>query len=100
MTMWSFFPWPVLFVMPAMIVMGVFMARRMGFGRSGMGRGCRVAPAPIAPEQAVKPPAKEDPMVTLRERYARGEIDVTEFERRVEGLLRTEPKGAVPRWSK
>ena len=100
MMMWSFFPWPVLFVIPAMIVMGVFMARRMGFGRSGMGRGCGVGPAPIAPEPLAKPPAKEDPMVTLRERYARGEIDVTEFEQRVEGLLRTEPTGALPPWSK
>lgn len=92
--MWSFFPWPVFFVIPAMIVVGVFMARRFGLVRSGMG--CGFGPAPTAPEQLVKPPVKEDPMVTLRERYARGDIDVTEFEQRVEGLLRTEPSEPTP----
>jgi hypothetical protein len=35
-------------------------------------------------------PADSDPLATLRERYARGEIDESEFERRVEGLLETE----------
>lgn len=36
-----------------------------------------------------------DPLDTLRERYARGEIDEIEFERRVEGLIGTEdgPEG-------
>lgn len=32
----------------------------------------------------------EDPLATLRERYARGEIDDVEFERRAETLLETE----------
>jgi uncharacterized membrane protein len=32
-----------------------------------------------------------DPLVVLRERYAAGEIDQEEFERRVETLLRTDP---------
>lgn len=31
-----------------------------------------------------------DPLGTLRDRYARGEIDESEFERRLEGLLATE----------
>jgi uncharacterized membrane protein len=32
-----------------------------------------------------------DPLVVLRERYAAGEIDQADFERRVETLLRSEP---------
>jgi hypothetical protein len=34
---------------------------------------------------------KQDPVLTLRERYARGEIDEVELDRRLDGLLRTEP---------
>jgi uncharacterized membrane protein len=41
----------------------------------------------------------DGPLATLRDRYARGEIDETEFERRVERLLETEdidlPAGAT-----
>jgi uncharacterized membrane protein len=33
---------------------------------------------------------RDDPLATLRERYARGEIDDVEFERRVERLVETE----------
>lgn len=33
----------------------------------------------------------EDPITALRERYARGEIDEAEFERRLDRLLSTEP---------
>jgi len=35
--------------------------------------------------------SERDPLVVLRERYAAGEIDQEEFERRVENLLRTDP---------
>jgi hypothetical protein len=95
---WGFFPWPVLFVIPVMIAMAVFMAVR--HGRGGMGPSCGAGPDRTPPEQLATPPAKEDPMVTLRERYARGEIDVTEFEQRVEGLLHTESKEPVALWNK
>jgi len=96
--MWSLFPWPVLLVIPAMIVVGLLVASRSGFGRSGMGRGCGVAEAPISPQQLAKPPATEDPMVKLRERLVSGEIDLPEFERRLEGLLRSDPGESMPWW--
>lgn len=35
--------------------------------------------------------ATTDPVETLRDQYARGEIDETEFERRLDRLLETEP---------
>lgn len=43
-------------------------------------------------ESRREPPsrAEDDPLESLRERYASGEIDETEFERRVERLLETE----------
>ncbi|WP_290818594.1 SHOCT domain-containing protein [Halovivax sp.] len=49
-------------------------------------------------EQHSQEPA-EDPLETLRDRYARGEIDDLEFERRVERLIETEdgPEGLEPR---
>lgn len=39
---------------------------------------------------APEPRSEDTPLATLRERYARGEIDEDEFERRVEGLIETE----------
>ena len=46
----------------------------------------RRGPSTTAPE----PQSEDTPLATLRERYARGEIDDEEFERRVEHLLETE----------
>lgn len=100
--MWSFFPWPVMFVIPVFFAVMVFMALRSGLGRGRMGPSCGSA-APLARPLAragepVNPPAGDDPMTTLRERYARGDIDTAEFEHRIEGLLRTDPGGSTP-WS-
>ncbi|MGC8511038.1 MAG: SHOCT domain-containing protein [Acidimicrobiales bacterium] len=38
-----------------------------------------------------EPAPVEDPLTILRERFARGEIDLREFETRVERLLRADP---------
>lgn len=50
-------------------------------------------------ESGTETDANDDPLATLRNRYARGEIDDAEFERRVERLLETEdvdvPAGAT-----
>jgi hypothetical protein len=45
-------------------------------------------------EQAREPTSDEDPVDALRERYARGEIDEVEFERRLETLIATEGSDA------
>ncbi|MDA8040209.1 MAG: SHOCT domain-containing protein [Actinomycetota bacterium] len=101
MMMWGSFPWPMLLVIPAMIAVALFMSLRLMSQRSrsalgGWGPGCGFGHAPGAPGELAEPPAREDPMMTLRERYARGEIDIAEFEQRVDGLLRTEPDRWMP----
>lgn len=73
---WGFFPWPVLFVIPVIIAMVVFMALRSGLGR--MGPSCGAGSRPSDNPKSVESPTPQDPLVTLRERYARGEIDTTE----------------------
>jgi len=51
--------------------------------------GSHIADAVFKDEEA-EPVESDDPIETLRDRYARGEITEAEFERRVEGLLETE----------
>lgn len=46
---------------------------------------------PTEPEEA----SREDPIETLRERYARGELTDAEFERRLERLIETENGGTA-----
>lgn len=85
------FPWPLAMLAVMAIVALVMMGlARMAMKRGGHtplcgpGSGRHVGTGPAATD------AGTDPLVTLRDRYARGEIDIAEFERRVDGLLRTE----------
>lgn len=93
-TGWGFFPWPVLFVIP-MMAMAVLIAIRLSHHRGAMGPRCGFGASPTTTMDVVAPPPAEDPMVVLRDRFARGEIDLPEFETRLEGLLRTDPNESM-----
>jgi hypothetical protein len=97
MPMMQGFPWP-LFAVPVMIglAMVVFLALRSGLGRGGSAPGCAAGPHQPPVTRIDEGPPREDPMVILRERFARGEIDMPEFEARLEGLLRSDPREAMP----
>lgn len=77
------FPWLVVVVPAAVLLLliVVLVALRLGVGS---GR----SSARDTGEEISHP---EDPMAILRERLAQGDIDLPEFERRVEGLLRSDP---------
>ncbi len=68
--MWMMWLWPILLV--ALLVVGVVVARRLW---SGSG-----------PEQQSSRSGGRPALEVLEERYARGEIDRDEFERRREAL--------------
>lgn len=85
--------WPVLLIMTLMMLIGlavlVYAIQGGRWHLSGGPGGPRSALPGGDQEQAqVSGP---DPLVVLRERYAAGEIDEQEFERRIETLLRTDP---------
>ncbi|MHB1527330.1 MAG: SHOCT domain-containing protein [Candidatus Dormibacteria bacterium] len=90
--------WPVLLVIPVMMLIGmVVMVRTMrGGGHSSCGpMGWRptIRGGGVPDETEMSGP---DPLVVLRERYATGAISHEEFERRVEALLRTDPNQDRP----
>lgn len=97
-TGWGFFPWPVLFVIPMMVAVAVFLGRHADHTRGRGAPGCGFAAPSAPPVEPVAPPVAEDPMVTLRERLARGEIGLPEFEARLDGLLRSDPGESMPWW--
>jgi putative membrane protein len=68
--MWMMWLWPILLV--ALLVVGVIVARRLWTG-SG-------------PERQSSPGSGRPALDVLEERYARGEIDRDEFERRRNAL--------------
>ncbi len=95
MTGGSGFPWPVV-LLPVLVVVVVSMVLAIRFGLERPYR----APRRLPEGGATALPAPRDPMVILRERLVRGEIDLPEFERRLEGLLRSDPKEEMPWWNK
>ena len=78
------FPRPILLI-PA--VMMIIVSRRVS-------RGCGASTR--APgERRGQGATSEDPLRTLRERYAHGEIGDDEFAQRFDGLLHSEPNQTV-----
>lgn len=82
-----------------------FMAVRMRPARTGDGDQCG-AGQPVISAQAVSTAATPavapaaDPMDILRDRFARGVIDTEEYERRLVGLLRSDPEEKMPWWDR
>jgi hypothetical protein len=76
-----------------MMVSGIVIMAAMTRGHAGRGdgwfRGFGGHRPPAEPNREL-PQAREDPLTILRERYARGEIDLAEFERRLDQLVQTE----------
>ena len=88
--MWHTSFWPVFVVIPVVIALVVSVARRFAPRHGAMGMGCGFGPPHPIAEKTTEPPAREDPLAIVRERYARGEIDLAELEQHVEGLLRSD----------
>ena len=96
----SFFPWPILIVPAAMFLTMVFlMAQRFRSSQDSARLGC----GHNTYRQFDRPPAQkapsQDPILILRERYARGEITTEEFKQQVDefyalSTLRQFPGGA------
>ena len=74
---WGLFLWPLMFIFPILAAMASRVPRTQS----------APAPAPV-----------EDPMVTLRDRFVRGEIGMYELEARPQGLLESDPHQSMPWW--
>jgi uncharacterized membrane protein len=88
---WAFF---LMFPLIMILFMAVIVTLARTSGRGGwFACGPRIMrddrdPRPSRRNQARQEPT--DPLLVLRERYARGQIDLAEFERTLEGLLQSE----------
>lgn len=97
MHMGSSFPWPLAMLAVMVIAaMVVTTLARVGLKRAGQAPRCGPSSARGAGVAPAITHAGTDPLLTLRDRYAQGEIDAEEFERRLDGLLRTEPAEMRP----
>jgi len=83
--------WVMTLVVLGLVVWGIYALANAATRRPGSGRG--PDPEKGGAERKFRP---EDPVLTLRERYARGEIDIVELEQRLDGVLRTEPGHLSP----
>ncbi len=83
------FPWPLLALPAGMVVVMIVFMVRLGPARTGGGPGCGAGPHLPGDPDVTSTGRPHDPVLTLRERYARGEIDTEEFERRVAALRRS-----------
>lgn len=92
---WAMLIFPlILVIVAAVAATAVIRAARTGSGWRPPGRN-----RPGLPHEDTVPMAdraRPDPLIVLRERYARGEISHDEFTRTVEGLLRTEDAAGGP----
>ena len=100
MMAWSGPSWPIFIIMPVVMVtmMAIMVLMMRGTFGFGPGRHSGRSALDEPPPPPVTPPAR-DPMVILRERLVEGEIDLTEYEARLEALLRSDPDQKMPWWS-
>ena len=86
--------WPLMMLMPLVMVAGLVFAAWMLGGVLGLGpratRGGRRGRQPLRPGSQ-EGGTLEDPLSVVRERYARGEISHDELDSYLDTLLRTDP---------
>ncbi|HUY50705.1 MAG TPA: hypothetical protein VMV92_34200 [Streptosporangiaceae bacterium] len=82
--------WPLMMLMPLVMVAGVVFAAWMLGGVLGFGPRATRGSQPLRPgsQEGGTP---EDPLAVVRERYARGEISHDELDSYLDTLLRTDP---------
>ncbi len=87
------FTWPML-LMPVLILIGMTIVLSLATRTHrdhiglGIGRGCHTHRH--NDQRSAQSIVREDPIVILRERFARGDIAIEEFKLRVDELLRSE----------
>ncbi len=79
--------WVAMLIVLSLLLGGLYALVRSSTSRPDF----RPDPGPSARGAQFGSAAAEDPVQILREHYARGEIEIAEFEQRIAGLLRTEP---------
>lgn len=87
----SFFPWPILIIPAVMfLAMVFFMAQKFSPSQDRIGFGCGHNTHRHVDRLPAQRAPFEDPILILRERFARGELPMDEFKLQLEELLRSE----------